>query len=155
LSRRRRLTVAKLWESQRGGWSIKGIICQQAFWDRDGTEPTEYAEGEFERVYAEKPLVKLHYPGGASMADLLALPLILQQLQASTPKRALHPLDAGRCRWVVVTITLDDLAGRSAEIVAWEREAIQGKLQRAEAERDLLTKFVVPQLLDRLAGHHR
>jgi len=60
------LTGAKLWETQRGGWSIKNVICQVAFWDRDGKEPTKYEEGEFERIFAEKPRIILRYAGGIS-----------------------------------------------------------------------------------------
>jgi hypothetical protein len=69
------LTGAKLWETQRSGWSIKGIICRCAIWDRNGKELTQYNEGEFERVFAEKPRIVLRYPGGIAPVDLAMLPL--------------------------------------------------------------------------------
>jgi uncharacterized protein YjbI with pentapeptide repeats len=51
------LTGAKFWETQRAGWSIKNVVCQRAFWDREGMKPTEYSDGEFERLYVEKPSI--------------------------------------------------------------------------------------------------
>jgi hypothetical protein len=109
-------------------------------------------EGEFKRLFAEKPLVRLHYPGGLSPADLLALPLVLRQLQEEHPNSALRirSMQEGP-GGVAVTITLDDLAGRSAEAVAPERAVLQAKLQCIEAERDRLTTSVVPRLLDLVA----
>jgi hypothetical protein len=109
-------------------------------------------EGEFERLLAEKPLVRLHYPGGLSPADLLALPLVLRQLQEEHPNSALRirSMQEGP-DGVAVTITLDDLAGRSAEAVAPERAVLQAKLQCIEAERDRLATSVVPRLLDLVA----
>ncbi len=44
------LTDAWLWETQRAGWSIQGIICEAAYWDKDRKERTLYSPGEFERV---------------------------------------------------------------------------------------------------------
>jgi len=39
------LTNAKLWETQRTGWSIKGVVCQRVYWDRGSEVPTEYGDG--------------------------------------------------------------------------------------------------------------
>ena len=117
------LTGAKLWETQRDGWSIKGVICQRAFWDRDGKEPTEYGVGDFERIFAEKPRIVLRYPDGMSAVDLAMLPLIVERLQAKHPGCALHIRsleDAGS--GAMVTITVDDLAGRDAETFRGEVE---------------------------------
>src|SRR5947209_6618257 len=58
------LTEARLWESQRAGWSIHGVQCQAASWDRDGRERTRYSPGEFERLYADTTRIVLHYAGG-------------------------------------------------------------------------------------------
>ena len=147
------LTGAKLWETQRTGWSIKGVVCRRAFWDREGEEPTDYAAGEFERLCAEKPLVRLHYPGGVSPADLLALPLILRQLEKEHPDSALRIRsmqdDAGG---MTVTITLDDLTGRGGEEVAQVQAVLQAKLRCVEAERDRLASDLVPRLLDLVAA---
>jgi uncharacterized protein YjbI with pentapeptide repeats len=45
----------RLWETQRTGWSIKGFICERAYWDEKGVQATVYARGEFERLYSEQP----------------------------------------------------------------------------------------------------
>jgi hypothetical protein len=110
------LTDAKLWETQRGGWSIKGLVCRRAFWDRDGKEPTEYSEDEFERLFAEKPKIILRYPGGMSLVDLAMLPLIVERLQLQHPNSKLNIQsvqdDAGGA---AVTITVEDLQDRDAD----------------------------------------
>jgi hypothetical protein len=158
------LTGAKLWETQRSGWSIKGVICQRAFWDRDGKEPTEYEDGAFERIFAEKLRIVLRYAGGMSPVDLAMLPLIVERLQAEHPDSALHissVQDDGS--GATVTITVEDLAGRSGEAFAQDVEALRGDLvmvqQRlqqeerlrlqAEASYRTMVQDVLPQLLER------
>jgi uncharacterized protein YjbI with pentapeptide repeats len=125
------LTGAKLWETQRGGWSIKNVICHSAYWDRDGKESTNYEEGEFERIFAEKPRIILRYDKGISPVDLLALPLIVERLQAEYPGSVLQIRsmqdDAGG---VSVTLTVEDRENRGTEAFATEVEALR---------RDLLT----------------
>lgn len=134
------LTDVKLWETQRCGWSIKGVICRRAFWDRDGKEATEYGDGEFERLFAEKPRIVLRYPGGMSPVDLALLPLIVERLQVEYPssKLAIRSLqdDAGGAS---VTITVEDLEDRDAEVFKAEVETlrvefatVQQRLQQAE-----------------------
>jgi uncharacterized protein YjbI with pentapeptide repeats len=133
------LTGAKLWETQRAGWSIKDVICRIAFWDREGKEPTEYEEGEFERIFAEKPRIVLRYPGGMSAVDLLALPLIVERLQAEHPQSVLQVRsvqnDAGGAS---VTITVEDLASRSTEAFGKELIWLRTKLECVVEERDHL-----------------
>jgi len=155
------LTGAKLWETQRGGWSIKNIICRVAFWDRDGKEPTKYEEGEFERIFAEKPRIVLRYPGGISPIDLLALPLVVERLQAEYPGSALQirsmQTDVGGAS---VIITVEDRENRGTEAFAAEVEAlrrdlvtIQDRLRNEEklrlsfeAQCQVLVERVIPTL---------
>jgi uncharacterized protein YjbI with pentapeptide repeats len=70
----------KLWESQRSGWKIDGIVCKRAFWDKDALEPTNYEPGEFERLHAEQVCVELFYQGGISKFELNTLPALLHHL---------------------------------------------------------------------------
>lgn len=140
------LTDAYLWETQRGGWSIKGIICQRAFWERPTggpLEPIRYKEGEFERIFAEKPRIVLRYPGGMSPVDLLALPLIVERLQAEHPDSVLQVRsvqnDGGGAS---VTITVEDRAGRGGEIFRQEMVRIQSKLECVAEERDHLRQLM-------------
>jgi len=47
------LTGTGLWETQRTGWSIKGVICEYVYWYRESKEKTEYAPGEFEKLFCQ------------------------------------------------------------------------------------------------------
>lgn len=127
------LTDAHLWETQRGGWSIKGVICKQAFWDRPGKEPTEYNEGAFERAHAQQFQITLSYPGGMSPIELAMLPLIVEQLQTEHEGSILHirsVLDEGR--GATVTITVEDTLSRSDEAIQRECEVLKNKLEGAK-----------------------
>jgi hypothetical protein len=123
------LTGAKLWETQVTGWSIKGIICQRAFWDRGGKEATEYESGAFERIFAEKPRIVLRYAGGMSPVDIAMLPLIVERLETDHPNSSLHirsVQDDGS--GAMVTITVEDLADRSEEVFKRDIEVIRRDL---------------------------
>ena len=123
------LTRAHLWETQRGGWSIRGVICRGAFWDREAKELTEYEEGEFERLFAEKPRIVLRYAGGISPIDLIALPVIVERLQSQHLDSVLQirsvQNDAGGAS---VVITVEDLKDRGTEAFAVEFEKIRAEL---------------------------
>jgi hypothetical protein len=136
-----------------------------AFWDREGKEPTQYEEGEFERIFAEKPRIVLYYSGAMSPVDLLALPLIVERLQADHPDSVLQirslQNDAGGAS---VTITVEDVAGRSADEFAVELEVLRCDLidmqQRvrgeeslrlaAEAKYQALVHDVLPRILEKV-----
>jgi Pentapeptide repeats (8 copies) len=123
------LTDARLWETQRSGWSIKDVICQRAFWDRKGEETVDYKEGEFERIFAEKPRIVLRYPGGMSPIDLIALPVVVERLQAEHPGSVLQVRsvqnDAGGAS---VTITVEDRENRSTAVFAADIEELRNDL---------------------------
>lgn len=124
------LTGAQLWETQRTGWSIKGVICDYAYWDREANERTEYAPGEFERAFAEKRKIVLRYPGGMKPIDLMMLPLALEQLQAKhegcvLQVRSIQDEGGG----AAVEITVDDTLGRSAETFQKEVGLLQSELE--------------------------
>lgn len=79
------LTDSNLWETQRAGWSIKGVLCESIYWDKDATEKIIYAPGEFERLYANNTRIKLYYEGGIHPLEIATLPLLLQRLADSHP----------------------------------------------------------------------
>ena len=158
------LTGAKLWEAQRSGWLIKRIICKWVFWDRDGTEPTEYEAGAFERIFAEKPHIILRYAGGMSAIDLAMLPLIVERLQIEHPDSLLHirsVQDDGS--GATVTIIVEDLVGRSEKAFAQDVELMRSFLTtlqlrlhqeerlrlQAEASYRTMVEDVLPKLLNR------
>ncbi|MFC7478525.1 pentapeptide repeat-containing protein [Dankookia sp. GCM10030260] len=133
------LTDATLWETQRSGWSIRGVVCLSAYWDEEGFEPTKYGEGEFERIFAEKPRIVLRYLGGMSPVDLLALPFVVERLQVEHPGSVLQVRsvqnDGGGAS---VTITVEDLTDRRPEASRQELVRIQAKLECFVEERDHL-----------------
>lgn len=74
------LTGARLWEIQRAGWSIRGVICEYVYWDREAKVKTEYAPGEFERLFAEQTKICLFYKGGITPLEIATLPALIQRL---------------------------------------------------------------------------
>ncbi len=124
------LSGTKLWGTQREGWSIKGVICESAYWDEEGLELTEYVQGEFERAYAEKPKIVLKYPDGIHPVQLAMLPLLLEKLEREHEGCRLHirsVRDSGI--GATVTITVDDTEGRDPETLQNEIRLLQGKLE--------------------------
>src|SRR5215510_4089461 len=128
------LTDARLWESQRAGWSIHGVRCQAAYWDRDGRERTRYRPGEFERLYAETTHIVLHYAGGLSPLALATLPALIQRMEAAHPGcmlrlRSVQAEAGGATVTVVIEAwgghTLDDLQDQAQQLQAAQRSALE------------------------------
>lgn len=161
------LTGARLWETQRTGWSIKGVICGSACWDELGIEFTEYASGEFERLYSDKTKVVLHYIGGMKPEEIATLPGLVQRLQSEHEGCSLHLKsvedDAGGA---TVTIAIED-AGDSdpkelQEKVSETAKQLQGAQQKyleieskhraVKSELDSLQKRIFPLLLEKVTG---
>jgi hypothetical protein len=123
------LTGVKLWETQRTGGSVKDIVCRHAFWDRNGRELTEYEEGEFERVFADKPRIVLTYPGGMSPIEIAMLPLMVQRLQAEHSGCALHISSLHDDRdGALVNITVDNLSDRNSVSFEADVEALRSTI---------------------------
>ena len=79
------LSDVKLWETQRAGWSIKGVICDHAYWDEFSILSTEYKPGEFERLHSAQTYIELFYQNGISTFELSTLPALLQHLTSKHP----------------------------------------------------------------------
>ena len=137
----------KLWGTQREGWSIKGVVCRWACWDRKGEKPDEYVEGEFERLFAEQPRIILRYSGGLTPVDLAMLPLIVERLEAEHPgsKPNIRSVqdDAGGAS---VTITVEDLEGRTAGAFKVEVETLRADF--ATVQQQLLNAEEVKRALE-------
>jgi uncharacterized protein YjbI with pentapeptide repeats/class 3 adenylate cyclase len=113
-----KITDACLWETQRAGWSVQGIICMAASWDRMRKEQTIYSQGEFERLYADKTKIVLHYPGGINPIEVATLPALIQRIEAIHPGciLRLHSVQEAP-GGAMVTLVVDDRGGRTpAEI---------------------------------------
>lgn len=69
------ITDAKLWETQRILWSINDIKCERCFWgEHKYNPPSEYEEGEFERLHKYAPIVKVHFPQGIKPLEFYSVP---------------------------------------------------------------------------------
>jgi hypothetical protein len=98
-------------------------------------------DGDFERVFAEKPRILMRYPGGMSPVDLAMLPLIIERLQDEHPNCALHirsVQDEGI--GATVTISIDNRIGLQDDGFKEEVLVLQAKLEAVLDERDHLRK---------------
>jgi len=142
------LTDAKLWETQRAGWSIKGVVCERIYWDEKALSPTEYAAGEFERLYSGQTCIELFYEGGLSTFELSTLPALLYHLSTKHPEtnirlKTVEETGGG----AKITISLgeadeqtkeqveaDALEGLQAQLVLRENESLRLQIQKEYAE---------------------
>lgn len=142
------LNGARLWEVQRGGWSIKGVICTNAYWDKEGKESTVFAPGEFERLYAEKIKVVVKYPNGITPLEIVTLPALIQHLEASTPGcklrfESIQDAPGG----ALVTIVVEDVENTSLEQLERLKADIQSE---AEQKSQLLREALEDERRTRL-----
>jgi hypothetical protein len=134
------LTGAWLWEIQRPEWSIKGIICEHAYWDKDRKEKTEYAPGEFERLFAKQTKIRLFYKNGISPLEIATLPAFIQHLTNSYPESNLRFVniheDSGGA---VVELAIEDTENSTPEQIAQLQTALQIEAQaKVEYQRQAL-----------------
>ncbi len=119
------LTGVKLWETQRAGWSLKNVICEYAYFDEKGEVKTEFAPGEFERLYSDKTKVVLHFKGGISPLEIATLPALIRHLETQHGRKlSLQSVndDAGGA---TVILRIDD----DEEIPFESRSEIKEQLQ--------------------------
>jgi uncharacterized protein YjbI with pentapeptide repeats len=134
------LTDACLWETQRAGWSIQGIICEAVYWDKDRKERTLYSLGEFERLYADKTKVVLQYAGGIiSPIEIATLPSMIEIMQkwSNCVLRldSLQDAPGG----ATVTLIIEDPGERNADQTATLQAELKSVGQRTiELQRELL-----------------
>jgi len=156
------LPDAKLWESSRAGWSIKGVICERAFWDEKGVEPTEYGPGEFEKLYSDQQLVELIYPDGMTRFELNTLPALIHHLEkvhqgARLRLKSVEEAAGGARVCIVVEDTheasLDKLQKDAVELQAAQMELRdeRRRRERLEIEKKVLLDEVFPLILASLA----
>lgn len=127
------LSQTWLWETQRSKWSIKGIICESVYWDRDAKEKTFYQPGDFERLFSEQNKIKLFYKDGANLLEIATLPSIIKNLEEKHPGcklsfQSIEETSGG----AIATLVLEE----SKDIAVEEIEAVRATIQ-ADAERDV------------------
>lgn len=146
----------RLWETQRAGWSILGIQCERAFWDQEGKVVTNYAPGEFERLYSDQTCIELFYQNGVSSFELNTLPALLHHLAS------LHPDSNIRLKSIEetgggakISISVGDASTESAEKI--KADALQvyhaqlalrdKETERLQIEKDYLERLFLGKLV--------
>jgi uncharacterized protein YjbI with pentapeptide repeats len=158
------LTDCWLWETQRAGWSIQGVICEAAYWDRNRQNREIYSAGEFERFFADKTKIVLHYDGGISQIEIVTLPALIQQMAAEkgcvvrlhsvqdAPGGATVTLvveELGDVRPTEMAALKADLEENGRRLISAERRALEAEVQQRQVEHTLwyLSHEVLPMLL--------
>jgi len=152
------LTDAKLWETLRAGWSVKRVACARVFWDKDAKQPTEYADGEFERHHSEQQVIELLYKGGISRFELNTLPALIHHLgniRGGCVLRLKSVEDAPGGTKVSIVVEeagitgFEELKQRAFQLQSAQLELRDEKRRREqlEIEKALLLDTVFPRLL--------
>jgi uncharacterized protein YjbI with pentapeptide repeats len=125
------LTGARLWEIQRAGWSIKGVICESVYWDENATEKTVYTVGEFEKLFADLTKIQLSYKGGMRLLEVATLPALIQHLANTFPDSTLRFVsiheDSGGA---VVELAIEDADALNKEQVKQLQVALEKEAQQ-------------------------
>ena len=141
-----------LWETQRAGWSIRRIVCESVYWDKERKRVTTYGSGDFERLYSEKTRVLIRYLHGLSSLEIITLPSLIQHLESSHPGcrlrlESIQDASGG----AVVTIVIDDSGDASSEQGEELRAAIQSEAEQ-EVQRFRLSLKEKEEIILRLEG---
>lgn len=120
-----------LWETQRAGWSIKGIMCEYVYWDEAKEIKSFYSPGEFEKLYADKIKVRLFYKDGISPLEIATIPALVKHLEDSHPGSGLRLVgireDSGG---VVVELAIEDSDTQSSEQLKQLKAELEAEAQQ-------------------------
>jgi uncharacterized protein YjbI with pentapeptide repeats len=149
------LTGANIWQTQRAGWSIKGVECEFIYLEREGTK-TVFEPGEFERLYADKTKIVLSFQGGITPLEIATLPALIKHLENSYSGCSLSlesiKDDVGGASVTLVVnnerdFNLDEIRQIKAQLEEKGKEAIEHqKLALKEKETRLMFEGEVKQL---------
>lgn len=138
-----------LWEIQRAGWIIKGVICNSVYWDKNRQSLELYRSGEFEKFYSDSIRVRIKYPDGISNLEIVTLPALIKHLEESYPGSRLRfesiVESSGGATATIVVDSLDDV---SLE----EMEEVKALIQSAAEEKALQLRQQLRQEIDLV--HH-
>ena len=150
------LTDACLWETQRGRWSIKGIICERAYWDERDERAYDYVPGEFERLYSDTTRIELLYPGGMTTFELNTLPALLYHLTSKYPNsgirlKSMEETGGG----AKISISVEEADPQAVENIRAEADRSQAaqialrddQIARLKIQKQLLLEEVFPRML--------
>ncbi|MBI2380241.1 MAG: pentapeptide repeat-containing protein [Gammaproteobacteria bacterium] len=127
------LTGSRLAKLVTQGWSIKGITCKYAFWDKEGERKTNYGKGEFERMYSEAIKIELRYDRRLSATDLATLPFLIEHLEAShwgclLRLKSIEEVAGGS----VVTLAVEEVGSHTPSVLAQQLNDQVGDLLHAQ-----------------------
>ncbi len=105
-----RFNRAAFWQSNRKGWEIVDVHCNEAYWDKECTEVIYYSPGEFQKFLTSVPIINLMVQLSISQVGY-RLQVILDHLKSHFKNvdleiRAMYELD-GSSSSIAVAI-LDD-----------------------------------------------
>ena len=79
------LTGVKLFDISTTGWILKDIICEYAFWDKEGEKKTYYEPGEFEKLHRSHTTVEIHFQNGMDPLEIITLPALVNFINKDYP----------------------------------------------------------------------
>jgi uncharacterized protein YjbI with pentapeptide repeats len=162
------LTGACLWETQRAGWSIRGISCESIYWGKKWEEKATYQLGDFERLFTDKTKIRLLYQDGISPLEIATLPALIQHLEASYPGCGLRLVSIREeSGGAVVELAIEDfneysphqlkqlqsgLEAEARERIEYQRQALLERDTRLHLEGEIKQlNLVVEKVIDKLA----
>jgi uncharacterized protein YjbI with pentapeptide repeats len=136
------LTGSVLWETQRAGWSIKGVICEYVYWDEKVKEQSVYSPGEFERLFSDKTKVRLFYKDGISPLEVATIPALIKHLEESHPGNGLRLVsireDSGG---VVAELAIEGADNKTPEQLQQLKTVLEAEAQqRVQYQRQALVE---------------
>jgi uncharacterized protein YjbI with pentapeptide repeats len=150
------LNYAMLWETQRTGWEIKGVVCESVYWDKDAEISTSYASGEFEKLYSEQTCIELFYEGGVSKFELDTLPALLHHLAtlhkgANIRLKSIEETGGGAKILISVadadTETVEKIRADALQVHGAQLVLRDNEILRLETEKKYLESFVSERLI--------
>ena len=150
------LTNARLWETQRARWSIQKVICERVYWNESDSQITEYAPGEFERLYSDQTRIELVYPGGMTTFELNTLPALLHHLTTRYPNSGIHLRsveEAGGGAKISISVddtdpeTVGDIRAEATRSQIAQIALRDDEITRLKIQKQLLLDEILPRIL--------
>ncbi|MCH8208990.1 MAG: pentapeptide repeat-containing protein, partial [Nitrospinae bacterium] len=92
--RKATLTGASLWQIQRDGWVIEGVICEQFYDDKLGKHKVpkgrDFERGEFERFFTSLPTFEYIFENGMHPLDPFFMNQVAEEISRQNPEYELE-----------------------------------------------------------------
>lgn len=135
------LTGVMIWEAQKANWSIKNVICEYAFLNREGNKKTEFHKGDFESRYSENKRLILRFEDGMSNYDFTTLAAILTIIEKKSPNSLrLSRIDTDPDA-VIATISIDQNLAIDNELIEILEKRTQSLIEELTHEKELRHQY--------------